>query len=123
MIILDTNIFIYLSNGILPPARIASTDIAHPSIVKIEALGYSRIHANELLLLEALFSESYMLPLTDKVIDRAIRLRQARSMSLGDAIVAATALEHDLQLWTSNIKDYAHIESLKLYNPLPDTLK
>ncbi len=118
MIILDTNIFIYLSNGTLDRHVIAETDIAHASITKIEALGYARIPANELLLLDALFGESYSLALTDAIVDRAIKLRQARRMSLGDSIIAATVLEHDVALWTANKDDFQHIEGLKLVNPL-----
>lgn len=102
----------------LKSQAIAGKDIAHASITRIESLGFSRIQANELLLLEALFSESYNLPLTDDIVERATKLRQAKSMSLGDAIVAATALEHDYELWTANEEDFAGIEGLRVRNPL-----
>lgn len=118
MIILDTNVFIYLSNGTLNRNIIANTDIAHASITKIEALGFSSIPANELLLLDALFNESYCLNLTDSIIEYSIKLRQAKRMSLGDSIIAATALAHGLTLWTPNIDDFSHIDGLKLINPL-----
>jgi len=118
MVILDTNIFIYLAKGTLARQLVAKTDIAHASITKIEALGFSSIPANELLLLDALFGESYSLDLTDSVVGYAVKLRQARRMSLGDSLIAATALEHDLDLWTANVDDFRHIESLKLINPL-----
>jgi predicted nucleic acid-binding protein len=39
-------------------------------------------------------------------------------MSLGDAIVAATAIENNCELWTANTGDFKHIEGLKLVNPL-----
>ena len=78
------------------------------------------IPANELLLLEALFSESYSLALTNSIIEHAIRLRQAKRISLGDAIIAATALEHSLTLWTVNTKDFVHIHGLDLFNPLTE---
>lgn len=118
MVLLDSNIFIYLANGTLERQIIVGKDIAHASITKIESLGFSRIQANELLLLEALFGESYNLPLTDDIVNRATKLRQAGSMSLGDAIVAATALEHNYELWTANEEDFAQIESLRIRNPL-----
>ena len=118
MILLDSNIFIYLANGMLERKIIIDKDIAHASITKIEALGFSRIHANELLLLETLFEESYNLPLTEDIVERAIKLRQAKSMSLGDAIIAASALEHDYELWTANEEDFVHIDGLRLHNPL-----
>ena|SRR5688572_299485 len=117
MVILDSNIFIYLANGMLERQTVANDDIAHASITKIESLGFSRIQANELLLLEALFSESYNLPLTNEIVERATRLRQAKNMSLGDAIIAATALEHNCELWTANEEDFAHVENLRIYNP------
>ncbi|MGD8373406.1 MAG: type II toxin-antitoxin system VapC family toxin [Candidatus Woesebacteria bacterium] len=118
MIILDSNIFIYLASGVLDRKVISDKEIAHASITKIECLGFSRIHANELLLLEALFGESYDLPLTVGVVRQAIQLRQAKNISLGDAIIAATALEHGYELWTANIDDFAHIEGLRVHNPL-----
>ncbi len=119
MIILDTNIFIYLAKGILSSELVANKDIAHASITKIEALGYSRIPANELLLLGALFNESYGLPLTDAIVELAIKLRQLKQMSLGDSIVAATAIENNSTLWTANTDDFSHIEDLHFSNPLP----
>ncbi|MCA9349486.1 hypothetical protein KC853_00385 [Candidatus Saccharibacteria bacterium] len=48
----------------------------------------------------------------------SIRLRQRYNLSLGDAIIAATALTYQLQLWTANIKDFQSVEGLNLYNPL-----
>jgi predicted nucleic acid-binding protein len=117
MIILDSNIFIYLANGTLERQVVANKDIAHASITKIECMGFSRIQANELLLLEVLFSESYNLSLSDDIVERATKLRQARNMSLGDAIIAATALEHGNELWTANEEDFAHIEGLSIHNP------
>lgn len=118
MVILDSNMYIYLANGMLNRKIISNEDISHCSITKIECLGFPRIHANELLLLETLFSESYNLPLTDDIVERAVKLRQVKNMSLGDAIIAATALEHDYELWTANVDDFVHIEGIQLRNPL-----
>lgn len=118
MVILDTNVFIYLANGTLATGIISKTDIAYASITKIEALGFSTLPANELVLLTSLFSESYSLELSDAIINRAIGLRQIKYMSLGDAIIAATALEHNLELWTANSVDFKHLDNLKIVNPL-----
>jgi hypothetical protein len=118
MILLDTNIFIYIANGVLPTDIISQTDIAHTSVTKIEALGFSAIPANELLILNALFKESYNLELTSSIVGTAVQLRQAKRISLGDSIIAATALEHELELWTVNTSDFEHIEGLRLRNPL-----
>lgn len=118
MVILDSNIFIYLANSGLNRQVIAKQDIAHASITRIEALGFSRIPVNELLLLTSFLNESYNLPLTDSVVERATKLRQAKKMGLGDSIIAATALEHGLTLWTANTDDFARIDGLNVFNPL-----
>lgn len=118
MIVLDTNAFIYIANGTLSTSIIAQTDIAYASVTKIEALGFSTIPANELLILKALFAEAYNLELSEPIVDLAVQLRQAKRMSLGDSIVAATALENALELWSANIDDFKHIDKLKLINPL-----
>jgi len=38
-------------------------------------------------------------------------------MKLGDAIIAATALEYGLPLATRNTVDFRHIDSLQIINP------
>ncbi|NQZ10542.1 MAG: hypothetical protein HRT35_25595 [Algicola sp.] len=45
-------------------------------------------------------------------------LRQQRKMSLGDAIIAATALEHHQTVVTHNVKDFEGIEGLKVVDPI-----
>ena len=39
-------------------------------------------------------------------------------MSLGDAIIAAAALVHDLPLATRNVRDFRWISDLRIVNPL-----
>lgn len=118
MFILDTNIFVYLANGILQRSLVQDIDIAFASITKIEALGYDEITAVEQDYLTQLFNECEQYNLNEAVIEKAIRLRLRKKMSLGDAIVAATAIENNCRLWTANTKDFADIEDLKLHNPL-----
>jgi predicted nucleic acid-binding protein len=57
------------------------------------------------------------LELNETVIQRAVALRRQKKMSLADAIIAATALAHDLPLVTRNVDDFKHIVGLKLINP------
>lgn len=118
MIVLDTNVFIYLANGTLDAKVINNEDLAFPSIVKLEALGYAQITVVEQSYLDALFAECQQLELNETIIQKAIRLRQQSKMSLGNAIVAASALEYDCELWTANDRDFSHIEGLRLHNPL-----
>jgi predicted nucleic acid-binding protein len=121
MVLLDTNIFIYLAKGMLSAECIMDTDIAYASITKIEALGFPTIPARELLLLSSLFDESQVLDLSPSIVANAIQLKQTQQMNLEDAIIAATALDQDLELWTVNIDDFKHLEDLRVINPLVST--
>ncbi len=58
-----------------------------------------------------------VLPLSDAVLEQAIKLRQAKKMTLGDALIAATALAHNRTLVTRNTKDFAWIAGLSLLDP------
>ena len=44
-------------------------------------------------------------------------LRRQRRMKLGDAIIAATALEIGAKLVTRNVDDFKHIAGLELIDP------
>ena len=118
MICFDTNIIIYLANKTLNESIIKDELIVYPSIISIESLGYSDIRSIEEQRVRELLSTLTEIPLTSAVIERSIFLRQDKQMSLGDTIVAATAIENDCELWTANIDDFKHIENLKLVNPL-----
>src|SRR6266704_5978384 len=100
MILLDTNIFIYLANGTLKAESLKNNDIAFASITKIEALGYSQITVAEQNYLDALFNECDQLSLDEPIIKLAIRIRQRSKVTLGDAIIAATELAYNYELWT-----------------------
>jgi tRNA(fMet)-specific endonuclease VapC len=70
-------------------------------------------------------------PLTQRVVRRTARLRahlRAQRAPIKhralDLIVAATALEHDLTLVSSNVRDYQDIPGLRLLSPRTgDTLQ
>lgn len=118
MICFDTNIIIYVANGTLGEDIVSDEPIICPSIVYIESLGYPSIKSIEEQRIRELCATLTTAPLTDNIIEGAIKLRQDRKMSLGDSIVAATALEYGSQLWTVNTKDFEHIEELDMLNPL-----
>ena len=59
-----------------------------------------------------------LLDVSSLIILRAVDLRRQRKMSLGDAIIAATALEHGLTLLTHNVADFHWVAGLKIEDPL-----
>lgn len=56
--------------------------------------------------------------MTPAISERAVVLMETFALShglqLGDALIAATALEHDLVLLTANTKHFSAIDSLRL---------
>ncbi len=61
-----------------------------------------------------------VLPISNAVLDQAVALRQIRRMTLGDAIMAATALVYGKTLVTRNIDDFRWIVEITLINPFED---
>jgi predicted nucleic acid-binding protein len=59
-----------------------------------------------------------ILPITETITRRATDLMEVMTLShglqMGDALIAATALEHDIPLLTGNVKHFAPIASLNV---------
>lgn len=84
----------------------------------VEVLGYHRMTPEALQLLTTLFAPLHVKYPTGLTFDMAINLRQQRKMSLGDALIAATCLEHNEPLATANVDDFKWIAGLDVVNPL-----
>ncbi len=123
MIVADTNLFIYLAKGVLQPEVFGDEDVAYASVSRVEGLGFQLITAAEAQLLEMAFMAREQIDLTNAVVLEAIRLRQLRKMSLGDAIIAATARIEGAELWTANEADFAGIDGLRVRTPLSGTMR
>jgi len=81
-------------------------------------LGYSQLTSEDTQGFEELFKLTKIHPVSRTVIDQAINLRRQHKMSLGDALFAATAQDHNLTLVTRNIDDFDWIDDLSLINPI-----
>jgi predicted nucleic acid-binding protein len=120
--ICDSNILIYAADPgdtlCLPYAQRADAMIA--SVTRIEVLGFpqfEQLPPERQTALHAVVASTTELPLDEDIIRRAIRLRQQKRMKLGDAIIAATALEYSVPLVTRNEGDFRHIDGLDILNP------
>ncbi len=91
--IFDSNLVIYSTLPGYAQLRrlIADARPAVSAVSRVEVLGYHKITPTEKQQLEATFAALEVLPVTDAVIARTVLLRQSRKMSLGDALIAATA--------------------------------
>jgi toxin FitB len=118
--LLDSNILIYSVNPTYSQLRalVADKDSAVSAISYVEVLGFHKLTQAEKPDLEQIFAAIAMLPITRAVIDGAVQLRQQRKMTLGDSLIAATALVHNLTLATRNTSDFAWIKGLAVHDPL-----
>ena len=120
--LLDSNAVIYAVRRQPPEyAAYATERLCYVSLVsKVETLGYHRIEEEERRRLVRFFAAANRLPITLTVVDRAVALRQRRRMSLGDSLIAATALVHGLRLVTRNTADFRRVDDLELLDPSLD---
>jgi predicted nucleic acid-binding protein len=122
MMLLDSNIVIYAAEPNYAAARefIAKHNPSVSVISKVEVLGYHQLSDQNRRKLESIFQFLPILPLSDHIIERAISLRQTKKMSLGDALIAGTAIVHEMDIVTANVKDFKWIDDLEIINPLQD---
>ncbi|NOQ35411.1 MAG: PIN domain-containing protein [Methylococcaceae bacterium] len=120
MILLDSNILIYSCqtefNYLKPLVLETKNYVSH--ISKLEVLGFPRLLEIEKQYFENVFKILNNLPINDAVIDKAIELRQQFNMKSNDGIIAATALLHDMDVYTRNVDDFKNITGLKVINPV-----
>ena len=122
MMLLDSNIIIYSA---MPENEFLREFIRKNSpfvsdISRVEVLGFQKLSAEDIEYFELFFGSTTTIPVSEVVIVEAIRLRQRRKMSLGDSLVAASAIVNNFGLVTNNAKDFKWIDSLVLINPLAD---
>ena len=117
--VLDTNILIYATGPDGPELHrwLADPNATVSVISRIETLGFYKITPEEKSALTAMLATLPELALNETVATTAIMLRQQRKMALGDAVIAATALTHNLPLVTRNTQDFKHVAGLRLLDP------
>ena len=120
--LLDSNLIIYAAQPEHAALRqFIETHAPAISVVSyIEVLGYHKLSEEDRQFLEQFFQTAERLPLSEAVAQWAVKLRQRRKMSLGDSIVAGTAIAHERTLVTRNTDDFRWIEEIKLLNPLAE---
>lgn len=117
--LLDSNIIIYAADPHYPFIRefIRRHAPAVSVVSKIEVLGYHGLTPEQRTYFQEFFDTTRVISLNDRIIAQAITLRQQRRMSLGDAIIAATAVVCEDTLVTRNTADFAWIPELHLCDP------
>ena len=120
MILLDSNLLIYSVQEEYDALRewMLTIQPAYSIISKVEVLGYWNISPEQAQTMIAVLTQMREISLTVMQCEQAITLRQQRKMSLGDSLIAATALAYEIPLATRTVKDFDWISGLTLINPI-----
>jgi predicted nucleic acid-binding protein len=121
--LIDSNVIIDYTASSLPQKgsdfveQLFNNDFLISPVVKIEVLGYNDVPA-KLKAMEEFVNTATVLPLDEAVIRSTIQLRRQHGKpKLGDAIIAATALVHNLHLISRNTADFKNITGLTVIDP------
>jgi predicted nucleic acid-binding protein len=115
----DSNVIIYAAKPEHEGLRrlIAEHAPAVSAVSYVEVLGYHQLTGQEMRYFKEFFAAAPVLGIDSTVLEQAVRLRQLRKMTLGDALVAGTALAHSLTLVTRNTGDFRWITDLSVLDP------
>ena len=122
MTLLDTNILIEIYRDNVNIVSIVDNmqEIAVCDVVRAE-LFYGARNKRELQEINADLEGLTVLSLLPQISEMAVNLVKTYCLShkleFADALIAATTILHDAELFTLNRKDFAYIPNLKLYEP------
>lgn len=120
--ILDTNAVIDYVGELLPEHAalildaVVNDELNISIVAYIEVLGYNG-KPEAMKRLQDFLSLASIYYVDMVIAEQAIKIRKQHKIKLPDAIIAATAMAHDLTLLTRNISDFNKIEELHLANP------
>ena len=118
--LIDSNLIIYAAQPANAVLRqfISANNPAVSAISYVEVLGFHRLTPDDQQSFRRFFGSAEIFQVTPPILERAVTLRQLRRMSLGDSLIAATALVHNRTLLTRNLDDFRWIADLPLLDPL-----
>ncbi len=120
--VLDSNIVIYAFEPKYRESNLENFllqgEFSVSDVTRLEVIGYWRNSDAEFERFALFFDALPILAVSSEIINYAIQLRRQKSMGLADAIIAATALLHQLPLVTHNTRDFQWIAGLELIDPL-----
>ena len=122
IILCDTNILIELSKNnqdiSFELKNIGYANIAVSSVSAGEFI-FGALNKMELAKIKKALNAIQIIHVNEVVSERVLELLENYSLShnlaVPDALIAATALTHKLQLYTLNVKDFKFIDGIELY--------
>jgi tRNA(fMet)-specific endonuclease VapC len=124
MILCDTNILIefYRDNAdVVSTMRGIGLPELAVSVITVGELYFGARDRRELLKIKRHLASLQQIPMDEETSELALALLEtyalSHRLSLPDAVIAATALRHELVLYTLNVRDFRFIEGLSLHKP------
>ena len=91
------------------------------SVITVGELYFGARDRRELLKIKRHLASLQQIPMDEETSELALALLEtyalSHRLSLPDAVIAATALRHELVLYTLNVRDFRFIEGLSLHKP------
>ena len=124
MILCDTNILIevYRKNASVISALtniLSSSSIVISDVTHAEMLVGAR-NKREMQVLVRELEQIKCLPVISEIstfsIQLLIKYHLSHGLDFHDALIAATAIHHDIELYTLNVRDFVFISEIKLYD-------
>ena len=119
--LIDSDVLVWLTRGHPgAAARLVREPVWHISAVTYIELAQGCRNQAELERLKQGLSarDTQIMPVNEAISERAMRLIDLHALGdglqLGDALIAATALEHGLPLLTANVKHFKSIDGLRI---------
>ncbi len=122
MILCDTNILIEVYRGnsriIETLKKIGQENICISDVTCAELL-YGARNKNELQTIKNDFKKLTVLSIQSEIskmaVDLVAKYALSHKLSLPDALIAATAIKHQLELFSLNNKDFRYLEDIRLF--------
>jgi predicted nucleic acid-binding protein len=117
--LIDTNAVSHYLSGQLSDAGNEFMDHiidATPNLLIISQIELLSWITPKQAILQEFIDDSLVYNLTPEIVATCIKIRRERKIKTPDAIIAATAISHDLTLISDNVRDFAGIPGLKLSN-------
>ena len=123
--LIDTDVLIDYTRGVADAAAFLSArrmaGELRTSIVSAMELVRGCLNGVELRMVQRLLAAMVIVPINEAVSQRAYNLvgtyALSHALDIPDALIAATALEHELTVFTVNIRDFRMIPALDVIRP------